>query len=223
MERAIVLVSGGIDSAVSLFMSLQKGWDLYPLTFKYYMRPRREIEATMGLAELAGCREKLIEVDLPFLMEVEDLLHLGLDNHRLEKAPPTYVPARNLIFYSIAAHYAELKDAKWIVGGHNGLDRETFPDAQPEFFEALNRLLGLGLLTARDSRVEIVNPLQGLTKAEVIQVGGDYSVPLERTWSCSLDGAAPCGECSSCQERSRAYERLGLEDPLLAYPTQKAL
>ncbi len=223
MDKAIVLLSGGIDSAVSLFWSVRRGWDVYPLTFHYFMRPKREVEAVAGLAALSGCQEQVIEVHLPFLMEVEDLLSQGLDNPRLEGAPLTYVPARNLIFYSIAAHYAEVRDARWVVGGHNGLDSETFPDASPGFFRALNGLYDLGLLSAGDSPVEIINPLQGLSKAEVIRLGREHGVPFARTWSCSLDGETPCGTCSSCLERSTAFERAGWGDTLLLRRAEEAL
>lgn len=220
MTKAIVLLSGGIDSAVTLFLSVQKGWHVHPLTFHYHLRPRREVEATERLAELAGRRDQLIEVGLPFLMEAEDLLQEGVDNPRLQEAPPTYVPARNLIFYSIAAHYAEVRAARWIVGGHNGLDSDTFPDATLEFFQGLNRLLVSGLLTASRFPVEIVNPLHGLSKADVIRQAWEHDVPLEHTWSCSHDGGTPCSTCFPCRQRANAFAQVGRQDPLLALPRE---
>lgn len=223
MVKAVVLLSGGIDSAVSLFISLHKGWELHPLTFNYYMRPKREVEAVAELTDLCGCRENLIRVDLPFLMEIEDMLEHGLDNSRLKRAPSTYIPARNLIFYSVAAHYAEVRAARWIVGGHNGFDSSIFPDASPEFFEAMNRILGLGLLTGHDSPVEVINPLQGLSKTDVIRIGREHQVPLETTWSCAQDLEMPCGECLSCKERAEAFRRAELDDPLLLRISRKVL
>lgn len=216
MDRAILLLSGGLDSATTLYLAREEGWEVHPLTFTYHERPSQEVRATDRLAELAGCRDRLIRVDLPFLMEVEDLLEAGGANPRLRAAPPTYVPARNLVFYSLAAHYAEVRGARWIVGGHNGLDPDTFPDATPAFFARLNRLLETGLATARQAPVEIVNPLQGLSKADVVRRAVELHVPLQHTWSCSLDGDAPCGACAPCEERARAFAEAGREDPLLA-------
>ncbi len=222
MERAILLLSGGLDSAVTLYLAREEGWEVHPLSFHYYRRPAREVKATERLADLTGCRGRLIDVDLPFLMEVEDLLEKGVRNTRLKEVPSTYVPARNLVFYSLAAHYAEVRDARWIVGGHNGRDSDTFPDATPAFFEGLNHLLKTGLATARASPVEIVNPLQGLSKADVIRRASELGVPLESTWSCSHDGEAPCGTCFPCTERARAFAQEGREDPLLA-PAKRVL
>jgi 7-cyano-7-deazaguanine synthase len=223
MDRAVVLVSGGIDSAVALFWSLSKGWEVHPLTFHSYLRPAREVEAVVGLTKATGCRDRLIEVPLPFLMEVDDLLKGGLQNPLLRSAPLAYVPARNLIYYSVAAHYGEVLGARWIVGGHNGADSDTFPDAGPEFFKALNGLLSFGLLTHHQSPLHIVNPLQGLAKEEVVRLGLELGVPLERTWSCNWDLEKPCGECMSCEERAEAFRRAGIEDPLLVCERETGL
>lgn len=216
MERAIVLLSGGIDSAVALHHARGEGWEVHPLTFHYHQRPHREVQATLRLAEGAGCRERLIEVDLPFLMEVEDLLAAGVDNRLLKDAPPTYVPGRNLVFYSLAAHYAEVRGARWIVGGHNDLDPDTFPDATPAFFRGLNRLLASALATSDGSPVEIVNPLHGMSKVDVLRRAVELDVPLDATWSCSHDEAGPCGVCFPCQQRAEAFALLGRQDPLVA-------
>ncbi len=216
MVRALVLLSGGLDSAVSLYWALREGWSVRPLTFHYHERPNREKEATVSLVSLSGCQESLLEVSLPFLMELEDLRENGLENLSLQDAPGAYVPARNLIFYATAAHYGEILGAQWLVGGHNGADGEIFPDATPEFFGGLNRLLKMGLLATSGSQLQIVNPLEGRTKAEVLRLGQELDVPFEVTWSCHYDRADPCGTCASCREREEAFQRLGTKDPLLA-------
>ncbi|MEE9164410.1 MAG: 7-cyano-7-deazaguanine synthase [Thermoplasmata archaeon] len=216
MVRALVLLSGGLDSAVSFYWALREGWSVYPLTFHYHERPQREKDATVSLVRRSGCQENLLEVGLPFLMELEDLRENGLDNLSLRDAPGAYVPARNLIFYATAAHYGEILGAQWLVGGHNGADGEIFPDATPEFFGGLNRLLKMGLLATSKSHLQIVNPLESRTKADVLRLGQELGVPFEVTWSCHYDRAAPCGTCASCRERGEAFQRLGTEDPLLA-------
>ncbi|MFQ5553169.1 MAG: 7-cyano-7-deazaguanine synthase [Thermoplasmata archaeon] len=218
MDRALVLLSGGLDSAVSLYWAVKQGWSVHPMTYHYHERPEREKDAAASLVKLSGSLEDLLEVNLPFLMEVEDLLENGLENPSLGDAPGTYVPARNLIFYATAAHYGEILGAQWLVGGHNGADGGIFPDATPAFFEGLNRLLELGLLTASTSRLRVVNPLQGRSKADVLRLGQELGVPFEVTWSCHYDRATPCGACSSCREREEAFQDLGIEDPLLAAP-----
>ena len=219
MVRALILLSGGLDSAVSLYWALDRGWSAIPLTFHYHERPQREKDATVRLVRHSGCREDILEVDLPFLMEVEDLREKGLPNRFLQDAPGAYVPARNLVFYAIAAHYGEILGAQRLVGGHNGADGRIFPDAAPAFFEGLNRLLELGLLTAPESRLQIVNPLAGRTKAGVLRLGQELGVPFEETWSCHYDRASPCGSCASCREREQAFKHLEAEDPLLATPS----
>lgn len=213
MEKAIVLLSGGIDSAVAFWWAREQGWAPYPVTINYHRRPSREIAAVDTLcARLTGAAP-LRTVELPFLREVDDLRETGIAD-ALSDVPGTYVPARNLIFYSIAAHYAEVEGAPWIVGGHNGGDAQLFPDAAPSFFESLNALLAQGLLSAPTVPIAIVNPLHGLSKAEVLQQGVSLGVPLEVTWSCSLDGEEPCGTCHSCRERHEAFLEAGLADPL---------
>lgn len=216
MDRALVLLSGGLDSAVSLYWTIRRGWEVRPLTFHYFARPEREKASTQTLASRAGCHEDLLEVELPFLMEMEDLQERRVENAGLRGAPGSYIPARNLIFYTTAAYYGEIQAARWLVGGHNGADGGTFPDATPQFFEGLNGLLQRGLLTAPRSPLHVVNPLQGYRKADVLRLGQELGVPFEVTWSCHYDRETPCGTCSSCREREEAFEILDVADPLLA-------
>src|SRR5437660_12628122 len=124
MERAIILLSGGIDSAVTLWWAKQQGWDIRPLTFDYFGRPRREHDAVLALTSRIGTGP-LRRVDLPFLKEVDDLRKEGFENRRLLDSPEGYIPGRNLIFYGLAGHYAELDAVRYIVRGHTGLDPES--------------------------------------------------------------------------------------------------
>lgn len=214
MTRVVVLVSGGIDSAVALYWSVDQRWEVHPLTFDYPNRPLPERRATHELVERTGCGERLEEVSLPFLEEVEDLREEGRLGSHLEAAPDAYVPARNLIFYAVAANMGEVLGARQIVGGHNGTDPDTFPDASPAFFDTLNALLAQGLLTHEASPLEVTNPLEGMTKAEIVARGHDLGVPFGETWSCQYDRDRPCGSCPSCEEREAAFRRAGRQDPL---------
>jgi 7-cyano-7-deazaguanine synthase len=169
-DQAIVLLSGGIDSAVALRWAIEQGWVVRPLTFDYFARPTKERTAIEALSARAGVGS-IRHVDLPFLKEVDDLRKEGLPNPRLLEAPESYVPARNLIFYGLAAHFAERDGARYIVGGHNGIDPESFPDSSPKFFDILNRIYRLGLWTYDEAPVQIVVPLSGKSKANVVRLG----------------------------------------------------
>ncbi len=213
MERAIVLLSGGVDSAVTLWWAMKQGWDVHPLTFDYFGRPRREHTAIESLVKRSGVRP-IRYVDLPFLKEVDDLREDGLENPALEGSPEGYIPARNLIFYSLAAYFAELDGTRYLVGGHNGMDPESFPDASPKFFRFLNSVFELSLWSSDTSPVEVVVPLGGKSKEDVLRMGRDLGVPFELTWSCYWDRDTHCGTCVSCRERREAFAAIGMKDPV---------
>jgi len=214
MDRAIVLLSGGVDSAVTLWWATRQGWDVQPLTFDYFGRPKREHTAVDALVARAGVRP-VRTVPLPFLKEVDDLRSAGLANPVLEASPEGYIPARNLIFYSLAAYFAELDGTKYLVGGHNGIDPESFPDASPKFFDYLNQVFRLSLWSFETSPVEVLIPLSGKSKEDVLRMGQDLGVPFDVTWSCYWDRDVPCGTCVSCRERREAFAAIGVPDPVV--------
>ena len=212
-DRAIVLLSGGIDSAVALTWAVEHGWDVRPLTFDYFARPTKERVAIEALVSRAGVGP-IRHVDLPFLKEVDDLRKEPIENRVLLEAPESYVPARNLIFYGLAAHYAERDGARFIVGGHNGSDPNVFPDSSPRFFTLINSAYRLGLWTYDRTPVQVVVPLSGKSKADVVRMGLDRKVPFEVTWSCYWDRDLHCGTCPSCRERRDAFLEVGVADPV---------
>lgn len=191
--RALVLLSGGLDSAVALWWTLREGHDVVALSFRYPGRPAREVHAARELAERAGVR--LVEAEMPFLREPE--------GGRFAAAPRGYVPARNATFYAAAAYHAEVLDREAIVGGHNADDAARFPDASAGFFARLEAILSDGLWSLDGSPgPRLVMPLSGLTKLQVVALGRELRVPLALAWSCYEDGEAPCGACPSCVERA---------------------
>lgn len=211
--QALVLLSGGLDSTVATWWAIQEGYDVTALTFHYFKRPPPEIEATRKVADRADV--ELVEVDMPWLRELEDPVHPLLDNPELEATyPEGYVPGRNAIFYAIGAHHAEILGADAIVGGHNGTDPERFPDASASFFDQMADLLDKGLVTRPGLQIE--QPLLGCSKQAVVERGLELGAPLELCWSCYETGPDPCGECPSCQARTEAFAEAGLEDPMLA-------
>lgn len=209
--KAIVLVSGGIDSAVALWAALSEGHSVQGLTFNYFRRPPGEVSAGTRLAESAG-GIPIHAIDLPFMREVVDM-PLRSQNRNLDSAPEGYISARNLIFYGLALAEAEARGAELIVGGHNGGDSEVFPDASPLFFRSLNRISKMALWSSKSQAVKIETPLSGMTKSEVINLGVGMGVPLELTWSCYWDGDRHCGTCESCIERRTAFVEAGIGDP----------
>jgi len=210
--KAIVLVSGGIDSTVALYWAVKKGWEIVPLTIDYHARPEAEKNAVSAILKTAGVRAP-IKIPMDFLKEIEDLGEEGVLRQALAGAPAAYVPARNMIFYSIAAHYAEVLGAEVIVGGHNNGDPQEFPDSSPRFFEGIGRVMTMGLWSGKNTPLRIELPLKKKTKAQVIRLGIELGAPLQLTWSCHYDFEIPCGKCPSCLERAEAFNALGLEDP----------
>ena len=213
MDRAIVLLSGGVDSAVTLWWAKAQGWDAQALTFDYFGRPKREHAAIDALVKRAGVHD-VRTVPLPFLKEVDDLRLSGFKNAALSESPEGYIPARNLIFYSLGAYFAELDGTRYLVGGHNGTDPESFPDASPTFFSHLNRVFGMSLWSYQRAPIEVLVPLSGKSKPEVLEMGRRLKVPFEDTWSCYWDQDIHCGRCVSCTERRDAFAAIGMEDPV---------
>ncbi len=204
MSRTLIMLSGGIDSAVTLAWAHRHQDPLLALSFQYFLRPVRERLAVFRLLEKYPA--KFIEIPLPFLKEVTDF-----DRDTGNDFPEGYISNRNMIFYSIAAHYAELYGCDRIIGGHTIEDQEVFPDASPEFFGDLQKLIHHALLKGQ---IRIEMPLGKMTKLQVMQQACDWKVPFEDTWSCYWDGDHPCGTCVSCSERAEAFRRLGVSDPL---------
>lgn len=214
--KAIVLLSGGIDSAVCLWWAREQGFRLISLTFNYHRRHPREIEAAANLARMARVEEQLV-VDLPFLRELQDGA-LSADNPLqadLDALSGAYIPARNTVFYGIAASWAERLGARYVVGGHHKEDASLFPDATPQYFALFNELLRRGTVYGQRYPLELVTPLATLAKHEVVLYAHQLGVPLELTWSCYERGEVACGTCAACVERREAFHTLGLPDPML--------
>ena len=177
--RSLVLLSGGLDSAVALFWALKRGYKVETLTFDYFRRSKREITACREIARYANVKNRIVKLE--FLKEVEDS-RKETENPIMRKAPSAYIPSRNIIFYGIASSFAEILDAKYIIGGHNKDDAKSFPDSSHDFFDQFNNTASRGKISkARTGK--IVLPLSKLDKSEVIKLGKKLSVPFEMTWS----------------------------------------
>jgi 7-cyano-7-deazaguanine synthase len=214
-DNALVMLSGGLDSATCLYWAKEKFSKVSAITFNYFGRLENEKRAAARLAQSAGVKE-LIEIDLPFVKEASDFYNGHFSKPDSDALWSSYVPARNMIFYSIAAHYAEYLGIKWIIGGHNIHDVKFFKDASKGYIEKINSLFQEGCLLCDGPPYKIVLPLAEMNRKEIVHLAMELKLPLELTWSCHKEGEVHCGECYACKQRLDAFGSLGLRDPVFA-------
>jgi 7-cyano-7-deazaguanine synthase len=223
--KAVVLLSGGLDSSTVLYLAKSEGYDCYALSFDYQQRHRRELEAARTIATAAGVTaHQVVSFDLRLWggsALTDD--RVDLPQHRdlaamSESIPVTYVPARNTIFLSFALAYAEAIGAGRVYIGVNALDYSGYPDCRPDYIDAMRSVYTLGTKQGREGEpIDIITPLIDLKKTEIIQLGDRLGVPWAQTWSCYSAADVPCGVCDSCRLRLAAFEELGLVDPGLDF------
>ncbi|HEY2711261.1 MAG TPA: 7-cyano-7-deazaguanine synthase QueC [Chthoniobacterales bacterium] len=224
MKRAVVALSGGLDSATALAICRQEGFEPYALSFRYGQRHAREIEAAREVARSLGAVEhRIAEVDLRLFGGSALTAEIDVPKQRSETemktgVPITYVPARNTIFLSYALAWAEVLGAQDIYVGVNAIDYSGYPDCRPEFIRAFENLANVATRAGAEegARFRIHTPLISLSKAEIIRRGVMLGVDYSLTHSCydpTPDGLA-CGRCDSCQLRLKGFREAGLDDPI---------
>lgn len=220
--RAVVLLSGGLDSTTAAAYARREGWNLYALTVRYGQVHQQEIEAARRVAlSLGVVRHAEIDVDLRVFggSSLTGEGEIPKDRNLMEAVPSTYVPARNTVFLSLALAWAEVLGAERIVIGVNALDYSGYPDCRPEFISAFEYLASLATRAGVEGRpLRIWAPLQQLTKAGIVRLGLELGVDFALTHSCydpAPDGR-PCQRCDSCQLRARGFAEAGVPDPLLS-------
>ncbi|MGE9841142.1 7-cyano-7-deazaguanine synthase QueC [Selenomonas bovis] len=225
MEKAVVLLSGGLDSCTCMAVAKSKGYDVYPISFNYHQRHSIELEGAKKIAAFYGVKRHLIiETNMDAIggsaltdkkIEVPE----G-DTHRTD-VPDTYVPARNLIFLSYAVGYAEVLGASHVYIGVNSVDYSGYPDCRPEFIQRFQELSDYATTATavKGKHITIETPLQNLSKAEIVKLGVKLSAPYEFTHSCYKGGEKACGVCDSCKLRLEGFREAGVEDPI-AYETR---
>ncbi len=221
-RRAVLLLSGGLDSYTAGAIVKADGYDLYALSVRYGQVHAREIEAARDVAKALGAVRHL-ELDVP-LAKIGGSALVGDGAIPKDRAldtgdiPSTYVPARNTVFLSLALAWAEVVGAEAIVIGVNALDYSGYPDCRPEYLRAFEHLAGLATKAGVEGRrLRILSPLIDLSKAEIIRRGLALGVDYALTHSCydpAPDGT-PCGRCDSCLLRARGFRETGLDDPSL--------
>jgi 7-cyano-7-deazaguanine synthase len=223
MKRAVVLVSGGIDSATALAICLCDGFEAYALSFDYGQRHRREIIAAQKIASALGAhRHRVATIDLRMFGGSSLTDDIGVPKARSSDElahgiPITYVPARNTIFLSYALAWAEVLDMRDIFIGVNAIDYSGYPDCRPEFIAAFEKLANLATKAGTEgAHFHIHAPLISMSKADIIRKGTELGVDFSLTHSCydpTPEGLA-CGECDSCQLRLKGFREAGVEDPI---------
>lgn len=220
-EKAVIVLSGGLDSTTCMGIAQDLGYSLYPITFFYNQRHRKEVEHAKRVAEHYGVADRHKVVDVSFLGEIggsaltDESIAVrtsGVD----EEIPETYVPARNLIFLSLATAYAEVIGARTIYTGVNAVDYSGYPDCRPEFIRSLTETVNLAtkMGVTSEEKIKIETPLIHLTKAEIIKIGLELNVPYELTTSCYQGEEEACGVCDSCLLRLKGFAENNAVDPI---------
>ena len=218
---AVVLLSGGLDSTVCLAVARRQAGQALSVTVDYGQRHRIELEQAAQVARYLGAEHLVVGVDLsPWggssltdaSLEVPDAHARSGDD-----IPTTYVPARNLIFLSLAAGIAEARGADAVYLGVNALDYSGYPDCRPEFVEAFRVAASLALKRGVEGRpLDFHTPLIDLSKSAIVRLGVELGAPLALTWSCYRGGPQPCRTCDACVLRARGFAEAGVEDPAFA-------
>ncbi len=222
--KAVVLLSGGLDSATTLFVARSQGFELYAISFRYGQRHISELDCAAKIARAAGAvQHQVLDVNLRALGGSSLTSASAVPKNRTDAQighgiPSTYVPARNTVFLSLALAWAEVLGASDLFIGVNALDYSGYPDCRPEFIAAFERLANLATKAGVEgaSRFRIHTPLIAMSKAQIIRAGLDLGVDFALTSSCydpQPDGR-PCGGCDSCALRRKGFAELGLTDPL---------
>jgi len=217
-DKAVVLVSGGLDSSTVLALALQQGYRCYTLSFDYGQRHRSELEAAKRVSELMKVEEhKIVRLDLGTIGG-SALTDTTIDVPEQETAgiPVTYVPARNTVFLSIALGWAEVLEADTIFLGVNAVDYSGYPDCRPEYISSFEIMANLATRAGVEGKkLSIQAPLIDMTKGEIISAGASLGVDYSQTVSCyqaSIEGLA-CGKCDSCRLRIVGFNQAGISDP----------
>jgi 7-cyano-7-deazaguanine synthase len=223
-EKAVILLSGGLDSATVLAIGKAEGYELYALSFSYGQRHAWELEAAKRVAASIGVvQHRIAEIDLHAFGGSALTADIAVPKGRAPEEmshgiPITYVPARNTIFLAFALAWAEVLGASDIFLGVNALDYSGYPDCRPEFIAAFEKMANLATKAGVEGRqhLRIHTPLIAMTKAQIVARGRELGVDYGLTSSCYDPGptGAPCGQCDSCLLRQKGFRENGIEDPL---------
>jgi 7-cyano-7-deazaguanine synthase len=217
MHKAVVLLSGGLDSATTAAIAIAEGYQVIALSFRYGQRHEKELAAAKRIAEALGIKEHFIsEIDLAqwggssLTDQSIAIPQAGLQSDTI---PSTYVPGRNTVFVAIALSLAEAKNAQAIYLGINAVDYSGYPDCRPEYLAAYQQLANLSSKAGVEGNApQLVAPLVQDSKVDIVRRALELNVPIADTWSCYQGAVTPCGLCDSCRIRDRALIEAGRSD-----------
>jgi len=210
-KQAVVLLSGGLDSATVLYLAKARGYLCRCLIFDYGQLHKKEVQQAIKIAKAAGCAYKILKIDFPWKGSALLDRKIKVPQKISRGIPATYVPSRNIIFLSFAASFAETIGAEAIFIGAHAQDYSGYPDCRPEFFAAFSKMVKVGTYGG----FSIQAPLLRKNKSQIILAGRKLGVPFELTWSCYRGTKTPCVKCDSCYYRSKGFKEAGLVDPLI--------
>ena len=218
MSGSVVVLSGGLDSTTCMAIAQRESRSVTAVTFDYGQTHAIELERAAAVATHYGAEHLVVRIDASQwggsaltddTVAIPDAADVSPD-----EIPVTYVPARNLIFLSVAVGVAEAREADAVYIGVNALDYSGYPDCRPEFVESFAATAALALKRGVEGRaVDIRMPLVKMTKAEIVALGTELGAPLELTWSCYRSGRTPCGTCDACHLRAKGFAEAGISDP----------
>ena len=216
--KAVLMVSGGVDSSTLCYKAVQEGYDVFPLTFIYGQKHEKEIRSAENICRYLGLSPKIIDLSaLKTLFGASALTDQDVEIPRVsategnyETLSATVVPNRNAVFLSLAVAYAQGIGCNIVFYGAHHSDRGVYPDCRPEFISAFEEA---SRLATGNDRLEIIAPFAAMDKSEIVTLGARLGVPFEHTWSCYVGDLVHCGTCSACRERKRAFAEAGIADP----------
>lgn len=210
-HKAIVLLSGGIDSTTTLYLAKKQGYRCHALIFDYGQRHKKEVRAAARIAKRAKVPYYIIRIALPWkgssLLDRSKKVPARRSTKEMSKnIPSTYVPGRNTVFLSFALSFAEATGAQAVFIGANAVDFSGYPDCRPGYYRVFRKLIKEG---TKAKKIKIMTPLIKMKKSEIIKLGLKLGAPLDATWSCYKGGEKPCGVCDSCVIRRRGFYEAG--------------
>ena len=217
MHKAVVLLSGGLDSATTAAIAIADGYEVIALSFRYGQRHEKELEAAKKIAKALEIKEHFItDINLSQWggsSLTDETMSIPNEGVQADVIPSTYVPGRNTVFIAIALSLAEAKNAQAIYLGINAVDYSGYPDCRPEYLAAYQQLANLSSKAGVEGHAPVlVAPLVKDSKTDIVRRALALNVPIADTWSCYQGGNVPCGVCDSCRIRDRALIEAGRKD-----------
>lgn len=218
MEKIIVLLSGGMDSATLLWLAKKQFKEVYAISFDYGQKHKVELDFAKQLAKIAGVKEHFI-AEIPHLKNIkgnaltDKNIEVPTEKYP-EEAPITTVPMRNLTFLSIAAAFCDIYEIENIGIGIHSID-SPYPDCRAEFASSAEAAINASsvMVEKKKNRIKVYTPFLGKSKIDILKLGLELGVPYDKTYSCYKGTIPPCGQCATCQQRKEAFKSVGLEDP----------